>query len=219
MADDITVRTEWEESAEQGELFKALSAAQGEMDNAAKSRDNPFFKSKYADLAALKDVSQEAMTKYALAITSQLFTRGGEAGVRMKLGHASGQWMACICTTAPKDRGPQAMGSCWSYLRRYAKAALLDIATEDDDGEKAEGRSLAKPNGAAVEAAKGYDGPQAVIARLLMAIDAAASRGPEALEAFINDPETAAKCKPLSEADKARLRAAFEAAKTAGRKQ
>lgn len=141
---------EWEQSAELGELFKALSAAQGEMENASKSKDNPFFKSKYADLAAIKQVAQVALTKNALAVTSQNFTRGTEAGVRTMLGHGgSGQWMACICMTKPKDMGPQALGSCWSYLRRYSKSALLDIATEDDDGEKAEGRDKdAKPPGA-----------------------------------------------------------------------
>lgn len=146
---DTNVQTEWEQSAELGELAKALAAAQGEMENAAKSRDNPFFKSKYADLASIKDVSQAALTKNVLAMTAQNFSRGPDAGVRMMLLHGSGQYLACICTTTPKDRGPQAMGSCWSYLRRYAKSALLDIATEDDDGEKAEGRDKnAKPPGA-----------------------------------------------------------------------
>ena len=144
------VKLEWEQTPELGELFKALAAAQGEMENASKSKDNPFFKSKYADLAAIKDVTQGALTKYALAVTSQNFTRGAEAGVRTMIGHGgSGQWMACVCTTVPKDKGPQAMGSCWSYLRRYSKSALLDIATEDDDGEKAEGRDRdKKPPGA-----------------------------------------------------------------------
>jgi len=148
---ETNVTTEWEQSAELGELFKALSAAQGEMENAAKSKDNPFFKSKYADLAAIKHVTQAALTKYSLAVTSQNFSRGSEAGVRTILGHGgSGQWMACVCTTVPKDRGPQAMGSCWSYLRRYSKSAILDVATgDDDDGEKAEGRDRgAKPPGA-----------------------------------------------------------------------
>lgn len=143
------VTVEWEQTPELGELFKALAAAQGEMENAPKSKDNPFFKSKYSDLAAIKSVTQPSLTKYALAVTSQNFTRGAEAGVRTMIGHSSGQWMACVCTTKPKDMGPQAMGSCWSYLRRYSKSALLDIATEDDDGEKGEGRDRdAKPPGA-----------------------------------------------------------------------
>lgn len=75
------VTTEWEQSAELGELAKALAAAQGEMENAAKSKDNPFFKSKYADLAAIKGVSQASLTKHVLAVTGQNFTRGSEAGV------------------------------------------------------------------------------------------------------------------------------------------
>lgn len=209
------IRMEWEESADQGELFKALASAQGEMSNAAKSKANPFFKSKYADLAAIKDVSQEALTKYGLAITSQLFTRGSEAGVRMKLGHASGQWMACICTTSPKDKGPQAMGSCWTYLRRYAKSALLDIATEDDDAENAEGRPLTRASAAVVDAAKRFNGSALPIAEVLSAIDAAETVAE--LEAVLTDPLVRAKVEPLSAADKAQLRAHFEAAKAAKR--
>ena len=198
---DTTVSVEWEESPEQGELFKALAQAQGEMDNAAKSKANPFFKSKYADLAAIKEVTQAALTKYSLAITCQLFTRGPEAGVRMKLGHASGQWMACVCTTVPKDKGPQAMGSCWTYLRRYAKSALLDIATEDDDGENAEGRAATRPT--------------TVLAGLIEGIDRAAAAG--TLDAYLTDPEVAAKALPLPAEDKAKLRAHFEAAKATRR--
>lgn len=149
---DVTVATEWEQSPELGELAKALAAAQGEMENAGKSKDNPFFKSKYADLAAIKSVSQAALTKNVLSVVGMNFTRGPEAGVRMMLLHGSGQFVACVCTTAPKDKGPQAMGSCWSYLRRYAKSALLDIATEDDDAESAEGRNKPAAAGGAARA-------------------------------------------------------------------
>ena len=48
----------------------------------------------------------------------------------------------------------QAMGSCITYGRRYALAAIAGVAPEDDDGEAASRPSAAKP--ATVKPA-GYD--------------------------------------------------------------
>lgn len=148
--------TEWEQSNELGELFKALSAAQGEIANAAKGSVNPFFKapgkpegSKYADLAAIRDAIKEPLAKHGLCVIQQPLTRGSAVGVRTVLGHVSGQYMACVATTQPKDQGPQAYGSCVTYLRRYALSAVTGVAPEDDDGEGAEGRKQGqKPPGA-----------------------------------------------------------------------
>lgn len=139
---------EWEQSPTVGALFAALAKAQGEIESATKSADNPFFKSKYADLAAIRDACKP-LSKYELAIVQMPFTRGNQIGVRTQMGHASGEWLACIALTTPKDGGPQAFGSCATYLRRYSLAAFACVATEDDDGEKAEGRDKnKKPPGA-----------------------------------------------------------------------
>jgi len=143
------VMTEWEQSNECGALFEALSKAQGEIEGAAKGKDNPFFKSKYADLAAIWDACRGPLSKNGLCVIQQPFTRGPLVGLRTQLGHASGQWVACIATAESKDRGPQAYGSVVTYLRRYALQAFAGVASEDDDGEKAEGRDRgAKPPGA-----------------------------------------------------------------------
>lgn len=141
--------TEWEQSAECGELFGALAKAQGQIEGAAKGKENPHFRSKYADLASVWDACREPLSKNGLSIVQQPFTRGPLTGVRTILGHSSGQWMACVCTTTPRDQGPQAYGSCVTYLRRYALAAFAGVAPEDDDGEKGEGRDRdKKPPGA-----------------------------------------------------------------------
>jgi hypothetical protein len=143
------VTTEWEQSAEVAELFGALSKAQGEIEGAAKGKDNPFFKSKYADLAAVWEACRAPLSKNGLCVIQQPFTRGPLVGLRTMLCHQSGQWVACIATAESKDRGPQAYGSVVTYLRRYALQAFAGVASEDDDGEKAEGRDKnAKPPGA-----------------------------------------------------------------------
>lgn len=140
---------EWEQSADAGELFAALAKAQGEIEGAAKGKDNPFFKSKYADLAAVWDACRGPLSKNGLCVIQQPFNRGQLVGLRTQMGHASGQWVACIATAQAKDLGPQAYGSVVTYLRRYALQAFAGVASEDDDGEKGEGRNRdAKPPGA-----------------------------------------------------------------------
>lgn len=149
----METETTWEQSTEVGALFAALSKAQGDIESASKASDNPFFKSKYADLAAIRGACREPLAKNELCVIQQPFARGQQVGVRTQLGHSSGQWVACVAVTTPKDGGPQAFGSCVTYLRRYALAAFVGVVTEDDDGEKAEGRDKAKkPPGASWKA-------------------------------------------------------------------
>ena len=141
--------TEWEQSAECGALFGALAKAQAEIEGAEKGKVNPAFRSKYADLSSVWDACRAPLSKNGLCVIQQPFTRGNHAGLRTMLAHSSGQWVACVATTTPKDSGPQALGSCLTYLRRYGRSAFVGVCPEDDDGEKAEGRDRdAKPPGA-----------------------------------------------------------------------
>ena len=143
------VTTEWEQSAECGELFGALAKAQAEIEGAEKGKVNPAFRSKYADLSSVWEACRSPLSKNGLCVIQQPFTRGNHAGLRTMLAHSSGQWVACVATTTPKDGGPQALGSCLTYLRRYGLSAFVGVCPEDDDGEKAEGRDRdAKPPGA-----------------------------------------------------------------------
>ncbi len=148
------VETEWEQSNECGDLFKALVAAQAVIKNASRDAENPFFtkpgrKAAYSTLAMIWDVCREPLTKNGLCVIQQPFTRGAQVGLRTMLAHTSGQWMACSALVTPKAQGPQEYGSVTSYLRRYALQAFAGVASEDDDGEKAEGRDRdAKPPGA-----------------------------------------------------------------------
>jgi hypothetical protein len=57
------------------------------------------------------------------------------------LAHTSGQWIKDTMALTPKDQGPQAMGSCITYGRRYGLAAIVGVYQTDDDGEAAQGRN------------------------------------------------------------------------------
>ncbi len=117
------------------ELAAALAAAQGEMKNPLKDSDNPFFKSKYADLAANIDAAKPALAKHGIACVQTPYSVDGAIGVITRLVHASGQWIESDALSAmPKDSGPQAVGTCVTYLRRYQYAPMVGLAAEDDDG-------------------------------------------------------------------------------------
>lgn len=137
------------------ELGAALAKAQKVMKGAKRDSANPFFKSKYADLAAVADACRDALADNGIAVVQPpSSTEDGRVCVETMLVHASGQWMSETLAVKPKDDGPQALGSVITYLRRYALAAFAGVAPEDDDAEAAEGRrdkptpiKAAKPGG------------------------------------------------------------------------
>jgi hypothetical protein len=138
------------------ELAAALAKAQAAIKGATKDSDNPFFKSKYADLASVREACNGPLTANGLSVVqTPSTTPDGEVSVTTLLLHTSGQWIADTLTLSPKDDGPQAMGSAITYARRYALAAFTGVAPEDDDAEAAEGREVGKP----LAEVKGNDAP------------------------------------------------------------
>jgi hypothetical protein len=115
------------------ELFAALSKAQGEFETAKKDANNPFFKSKYADLSSVISVIQAPLARHGLAIIQGLH---GEEFHTM-LTHSSGQFIKMTEPFSPQKNDPQSVGSLKSYIRRYSIMSLLCIATDDDDCEAA----------------------------------------------------------------------------------
>lgn len=130
-----------EQSEQINELAGALAKAQGKITGALKDSANPFFKSKYADLASVWDACRGPLSENGLAIVQQ--TESDDSGVYVvtTLAHSSGQWMRSRLRLTPKDDTPQAMGSAITYGRRYALAAAVGVAQVDDDGNAASGKS------------------------------------------------------------------------------
>ncbi len=125
------------------EIATALAKAQGQMTGALKDAANPFFKSKYADLASVWDACRKPLTDNGLAIVQSPSADGMRVSVDTLLTHTSGQWMRGTVSVTAKEDSPQAIGSCITYLRRYALQSFAGVAPEDDDAEAAEGRSKA----------------------------------------------------------------------------
>lgn len=125
------------------ELATALAKAQGEMENAKKSTDNNYFKSKYADLAEVWNVVREPLAKNGLSvIQGNEGVANGYMTVTTLLLHSSGQFIKMTGTFPVGKQDPQGAGSALTYARRYSLAAVLGIAQEgeDDDGNAACGK-------------------------------------------------------------------------------
>jgi len=116
-----------------GKLAEALSKAQGEMKAAPKSKINPFFKSKYADLDACWEVCRTPLSKNGLAIAQFATSNGNTVTVTTMLMHSSGESIKSDLSLTAKDSTPQSIGSAITYGRRYGLSAMVGISPEDDD--------------------------------------------------------------------------------------
>jgi len=125
-------------------LAEALAAAQGEITGALKDSANPFFKSKYADLASCWDACRSSLSKNGLAVVQAPTTEAGETYLVTILMHSSGQSVRSSLKVQPAKEDMQALGSALTYARRYALAAMVGIAQVDDDGNAASGRANAE---------------------------------------------------------------------------
>ena len=160
-------------SATIGKLAEALSKVQGEMGAAEKNADNPYFKSKYADLATCWGVAREPLSRNGLAVvqtTAQSFEEIGEANrkqlvitINTILMHSSGEWISGSMSMPLAKNDPQGVGSAVSYGRRYGLSAILGIVgkDEDDDANAASMPPQTAPARKAAAKAQAAGAPQA----------------------------------------------------------
>lgn len=142
-------------------LYAAFAKAQGEFPPIAKNREveipvkdkvtgarTSSYKFRYADLEEINSKTRKPLSDNGLG-TMQFISRStsavGGTSIFTRLVHSEG---ACIEAEIPlpaaeKQRDIKDYGATVSYLRRYAKAALLDIAADDDlDNNGGEGDDL-----------------------------------------------------------------------------
>lgn len=134
-------------------LSAALVAFQAEVGTVAKDAANPFFKSTYADLPAVKAAAQPILAKHGLGVVQEpgyitvadkiydtlVTTVFHEAASGINGGFRS------VMVLKPVKNDPQAQGSAITYARRYAFMAVLGlVADNDDDGNAASGASKPK---------------------------------------------------------------------------
>lgn len=126
-------------------IAAALVKAQSIMGNAIKDAKNPFFKSSYANLNAVRDAVLPAMNANGISVLQPTVHIDGKSFVETILLHESGEFISSLTEViVSKANDAQQQGSGISYARRYGLQSLANIASEDDDGETAVGRGNAK---------------------------------------------------------------------------
>ena len=120
------------------ELASALAKAQGQIDPAPKDANNPFFKTKYASLPAVREAMRDAFAANGLSVVQMPEVVEGRLRLRTVLLHSSGQSLDCGSLVADVDlANPQKIGSAITYFRRYALAAISQTVADDDDDANA----------------------------------------------------------------------------------
>ena len=127
------------------ELATSLAKAQGSIKGAIKDSSNPFFKSKYADLASVVEAIRSAFAANGLSYIQTVEpSQADEVRVETMILHSSGEWISCGVLALPVSKvDAQGYGSALTYARRYSLSAAVGVAPEDDDGNAA---TAAKPN-------------------------------------------------------------------------
>lgn len=125
--------TQKEERKMETKLAAALAKAQGEMKNAILNKVNPHFKSKFADLAAVRDATIPSLAKHGLSIVQFTKISDGNLLLTTRLMHESGELIEGEYPLPPAGTAPQAMGSALTYAKRYCWSAMCGIAADEDD--------------------------------------------------------------------------------------
>jgi hypothetical protein len=119
----------------------ALVKAQAAMGNAIKDAKNPFFKSRYADLNAVREAVLPVMNANSISVLQPTVHIDGKSFVETILLHESGEFISSLTEIiVGKANDAQQQGSGISYARRYGLQSLANIGADDDDGESAVGR-------------------------------------------------------------------------------
>lgn len=126
-------------------LALALAKAQGELSNPKKTSANPFFKSKYADLSEVINVSKSVLSEHGLSVVQLASYSDSMAHVETIILHATGEYISETLSLPVVKHDAQSIGSVVTYARRYSWAAICGLAQEDDDGNAAVGRDKPLP--------------------------------------------------------------------------
>lgn len=128
-------------------IASALVKAQSTMGNAIKDAKNPFFKSRYADLNAVREAVLPVMNANGISVLQPTVHIEGKSFVETILLHESGEFISSLTEIiVNKANDAQQQGSGISYARRYGLQSLANIGADDDDGEQAVGRSNNRNN-------------------------------------------------------------------------
>lgn len=116
-------------------LLEALAKMQGVLDAAKKESKNPYFNSKYADLAQCLQTAKKPMADAGLSVSQHCTFDGVNVHCVSVLGHSSGQMMVSTLSVPVTKKDAQGVGAAITYARRYAMSSIIGLTQADDDAE------------------------------------------------------------------------------------
>lgn len=126
-------------------ISKALCQAQSEMSNAKKGTANNFFKSKYADLNAIREAVIPVLNAHGITVLQPIVHVDGKNFIKTILLHETGESLdSHIEIIYSKQNDAQSQGSGITYARRYALQSFVCVGAEDDDGNMASQKAPTK---------------------------------------------------------------------------
>lgn len=130
-------------------LSKALLKAQGQMGKLIKDSVNPHLRNKYASLTSVIETVRQPLTDSGIVLYQSASTIDGGVMVRSMLIHGDSGESVEEQLLMPIDKPtPQSIGSAITYARRYLimlQCGLAPDDEDDDDGNKASGRTQPQP--------------------------------------------------------------------------
>jgi hypothetical protein len=122
-----------EDKSQRNNIYFKLWKAKQEIGKVVKGNDNPFFKSKYADLNSILEAVEPSLHKYELIVLQPCIGNLVETQI---IDCESGQ-MVTSYLELPEITDPQKKIASVSYYRRATLQSLLSLQAVDDDGNEA----------------------------------------------------------------------------------
>jgi hypothetical protein len=151
------------------EFAVAMAKAQAELKNPTKDAVNPHFKSRYADLATVRDTVMPVLTRHGFSVLQLPCDADDQPALTTLVVHGSGEWVETTMRTRPKGNDPQSVGSALTYARRYSLQSIAGVAAEDDDDGNAASHRPAPQHAQAPPAANADAPDMKAVARFTQA--------------------------------------------------
>ena len=123
-------------------IYIKLKELQTSIEKIRKTKNNPYFKNKYADINVILDAISDKLLENGLIIL-----QAPQANLTLKTEIIDVETSEKITSETPLIgcNDMQKLGSAITYARRYAIVSMLCLEQEDDDGNKASGKEIKKP--------------------------------------------------------------------------
>lgn len=118
------------------ELAKAFYNAKSQVYFVQKNKDNPFHKSKYADLSMVLEVLKPALLSAKIQISFPIRQVDGQSYLGVVfVNHVGDSEEVCLLPILAKDTTAQSFGSALTYSKRQACMSIFGLAAEDEDDD------------------------------------------------------------------------------------